>query len=150
MPNPSRVAPQTDKVNNVFTSLIKTLGLCARYFPDGKDKGIPHAARTIERLVPWHPEEMETLRGEPFGGRSLVNLLSSMSREKYASREAQATLSLAKQAECRLAEAILLRDEPLTREEFRAMFLGVYPNLRGLKKAYEKKLGESESFLSIR
>lgn len=139
--NPSRTSPQTDKENTPFTSLIKTLGLRARFYPDGVDHGIPYAVALVEKLVPWHPEEMTRLRGETFTRRDLTNLIATTSLSKYANRESQKELSKPKQAECRVADIILEGDEPLTQRELQILLRGLKPNLDGLKEAYKKKVG---------
>lgn len=137
--NPSRQNPQTAKPNNEYTSLIKTLGLNARFYPDGVDKGRQHAMRVVQNLVPWHSEEMRDLRGEIFDSKMLGNMLSTKSLHKY-NKENWEELSLGKQAECRLAWAILGNGRPLTKTEFDAMWLGMSVNLRGLKRTYKKSL----------
>ena len=141
--NSSRESPQTNKANNRYTSLAKTTGRVARFFPSG-DRGNWDFGKSILRSdLPWFLSEMETLRGEKFTDKRLSAFLSSENEtiRKYAP-ENWSELSKPKQAESRLAWKILeliQGGETLSRRDIDILWAGMSANLRGVKRAYRAR-----------
>jgi hypothetical protein len=81
------------------------------------------------------------MRGEPWSDRALTNLLATKNSTlvKYSPGNWD-QLSKPKQAEARIAWKILENGKPLSKEEFDAMWIGVSANLRGVKRAYRKRV----------
>jgi len=142
MSNPSRTNPQTDKPVNGYTSLVKTIGRVARFFPEGSDSGDWTSSKDyIYPNLSWIFLEMERIRGEVYTEtmlsdslRTTTNVLGKYHPDNWDS------LSPVKQVECLLAWAILELDRPVTKEEFDAIWMGLRINLPPkLQNAYQKR-----------